>query len=109
MDLLVIATPDEAVAEVAAAVDPVPTTVVAHLAGSLALDVLAPHPRRAAVHPLVPLPDPETGAARLAAGAWFAVAGDPVAGRVVADLAPELVPEGWEESAAGSVRPVGSL
>ena len=27
----------------------------------------------------------------------------------LADLAPELVPEGWEESAAGTVRPVGSL
>ncbi|HEX2191595.1 MAG TPA: hypothetical protein VHH09_00215, partial [Acidimicrobiales bacterium] len=64
---MVIATPDEAVAEVAAAVDPVATTVVAHLAGSLGLDELAP----------------------------------------LADLAPELVPEGWEESATGRVRPVG--
>ncbi|HEX2191594.1 MAG TPA: 2-amino-4-hydroxy-6-hydroxymethyldihydropteridine diphosphokinase [Acidimicrobiales bacterium] len=27
----------------------------------------------------------------------------------LADLAPELVPEGWEESATGRVRPVGSL
>jgi 2-amino-4-hydroxy-6-hydroxymethyldihydropteridine diphosphokinase len=27
----------------------------------------------------------------------------------LADLAPELVPEGWEQSAAGDVRPVGSL
>ena len=27
----------------------------------------------------------------------------------LADLAPELVPEGWEESAVGDVRPVGSL
>ena len=86
VDLLVIATPDEAIAEVAVAVEPVPTTVVAHLAGSLGLDVLAPHPRRAAVHPLVPLPDQETGAARLASGVWFAVAGDPLGGRVVADL-----------------------
>ena len=86
VDLLVIATPDEAVAEAAAAVDPVPTTVVAHLAGSLGLDALSPPPRRAALHPLVPLPDPETGAARLAAGIWFAVAGDPLAERVVADL-----------------------
>ena len=53
------------------------TTVVAHLAGSLGLDVLAPHPRRAAVHPLVSLPDAEVGARRLRSGAWFAVAGDP--------------------------------
>ena len=32
------------------------------------------------------LPDAERGAARLAAGAWFAVAGDPIARRVVDDL-----------------------
>ena len=55
--------------------------MVVHLSGSLGLDVLAPHPRRAALHPLVPLPDPEVGAGRLAAGVTFAVAGDPVAGR----------------------------
>lgn len=83
VDLLVIATPDDAVAAVAAAVRPVPSTVVAHLAGSLGLDVLAPHPRRASVHPLVPIPDAATGARRLA-GAWCAVAGDPVAREVVA-------------------------
>jgi pantoate--beta-alanine ligase len=86
VDLLVVATPDGAVAEVAAAVRPVPTTVVAHLAGSLGLDVLQPHARRAAIHPLVPLPDAATGAARLASGAWFAVAGDRLAGDVVAAL-----------------------
>lgn len=91
VELLVIATPDAAVAPVAAAVTPVPTTVVAHLAGSLGLDVLATHPRRAALHPLVSLPDAAVGARRLAAGAWFAVAGDPPAAlalveQVVADL-----------------------
>ena len=64
-DLLVIATPDAAVAEVAAAVEPEPATVVAHLAGSLGLDVLAPHPRRASLHPLVSLPDADVGAERL--------------------------------------------
>ncbi len=91
VDLLVIATPDAAIADVAASVRPVPATVVAHLAGSLGLDVLAPHPRRAALHPLVSLPDTETGARRLASGAWFAVAGEPAAAlavveQVVADL-----------------------
>lgn len=85
-DLVVVATPDAAVAEVAAAVDPDDRTVVAHLAGSLGLDVLAPHPRPAALHPLVALPSPEIGARRLAAGAWFAVAGDPLVRRVVDDL-----------------------
>jgi len=79
VDVLVIATPDDAVAAVAAAVDPDPATVVVHLSGSLGLDVLAPHPRRAALHPLVPLPNPAVGAARLRSGITFAVAGDPVA------------------------------
>ena len=85
VDLLVVATPDAAVAEVAAAVEPVETTVVAHLAGSLGLDVLAPHPRRAAIHPLVSLPDASVGARRLQ-GATFAVAGDALAAEVVEAL-----------------------
>ncbi|MFN8017088.1 MAG: DUF2520 domain-containing protein [Acidimicrobiales bacterium] len=75
-DLVAIATPDAAIAEVAAAIAPQPTAVVAHLSGSLGLDVLAGHERVGALHPLVSLPDAEQGAARLA-GAWFAVAGDP--------------------------------
>lgn len=82
VDLLVIATPDGAVAPVAAAVTPVDTCVVAHLAGALGLDVVAPHPRRASIHPLRSLP---TGTSDLA-GAWFAVAGDGLARDVVADL-----------------------
>ena len=54
-------------------------TTVAHLSGSLGLDALAPHPLRAAVHPLVPLPNGEVGAARLGSGVTFAVAGAPLA------------------------------
>jgi predicted short-subunit dehydrogenase-like oxidoreductase (DUF2520 family) len=86
VDLLVLATPDPAIAEVAAAVEPVATTVVAHLAGALGLDVLGDHPRRGALHPLVSLPDAEVGASRLADGAWFAVAGDDLLRQVVEDL-----------------------
>ncbi|HKY68227.1 MAG TPA: Rossmann-like and DUF2520 domain-containing protein, partial [Acidimicrobiales bacterium] len=85
VDLLVLATPDDTLRDVAAAVDPDDTTVVAHLAGARGLDVLAPHPRRAAVHPLVALPTPELGARRLVGG-WFAVAGDPLADEVVRAL-----------------------
>ena len=84
--VLLIATPDGSVREVAAAVEPVASTVVVHLAGALGLDVLEPHPRRAAVHPLVAMPDATVGSERLRAGAWFAVAGDPVASAIVADL-----------------------
>ncbi|HRW39242.1 MAG TPA: DUF2520 domain-containing protein [Aquihabitans sp.] len=83
-DLVVIATPDATIEAVARSIDPGPA-VVAHLAGSLGLDVLAPHERRAAIHPLVSLPDAEVGAARLS-GAWFAVAGEPIAQRVATDL-----------------------
>jgi predicted short-subunit dehydrogenase-like oxidoreductase (DUF2520 family) len=83
VDLVVLAVPDVAVAEVAAAIDRSDDTVVAHMAGSLGLDVLAPHARRASLHPLVALPNPELGAQRLRGGAWFAVAGDPIATRAV--------------------------
>ncbi|HEY1832546.1 MAG TPA: DUF2520 domain-containing protein [Acidimicrobiales bacterium] len=86
VDVLVIATPDDAVAEVAAAVHPDPATVVVHLSGSLGLDVLAPHPRRAALHPLVPLPNAVDGAHRLTEGVTFAVAGDPVARQMAESL-----------------------
>jgi predicted short-subunit dehydrogenase-like oxidoreductase (DUF2520 family) len=85
VDLVVIATPDDAIAAVAASIAPVASTVVAHLAGSRGLDVLAPHLRRGAMHPLMTLPDERVGAARLR-GSWFAIAGDPMVGNVVSAL-----------------------
>ena len=85
-DVLVIATPDSVVAEVAAAVSPMPSTLVVHLAGSLGTAVLGAHPRKACLHPLVALPDAETGARRLTAGAWFAVSGDPAVDSLVESL-----------------------
>lgn len=89
VDLLVISTPDASIADVAGSVRPSTdgTTVVAHLAGSLGLDVLraAGHRRVTAIHPLVSLPDAALGARRLV-GAWFAVAGDPMGAQVVAAL-----------------------
>src|SRR5205807_9959218 len=82
---------------VAAAVRPVPSTVVAHLAGSLGLDVLASHERRASVHPLVSLPDADP--IRLK-GAWFAVAGDPMAAGVVDALGGRVLRVRDEDRAA---------
>ena len=82
VDALVIATPDDTVARVASQVAPVPTTAVVHLSGSLGLDVLFGHPRRGSLHPLMPLPNPEVGAERLASGITFAVAGDTVTRRM---------------------------
>jgi pantoate--beta-alanine ligase len=99
VDLLVLAVPDGEVGKVAAAVQPDAGTVIAHLAGSLTLDALAPHARRASIHPLVSLAKAETGAERLA-GAWFAVAGDPLGAEVVADLAGHAVEVPEERRAA---------
>jgi predicted short-subunit dehydrogenase-like oxidoreductase (DUF2520 family) len=82
--LVLLAVPDGAVASVAGSLAP-GEAVVAHVAGSLGLDVLVPHGRVASVHPLVSLPDATLGARRLSR-AWFAVAGDPIAGEVVAAL-----------------------
>jgi predicted short-subunit dehydrogenase-like oxidoreductase (DUF2520 family) len=83
--VVVIATPDAAVAPVSAALVGRTDAVVIHLAGSLGLDVLAGHRRAGCLHPLVSLPSAEVGAGRLR-GAWFAVAGDPVVDDIVAAL-----------------------
>jgi predicted short-subunit dehydrogenase-like oxidoreductase (DUF2520 family) len=86
VDLLIVATPDAAIRSVAALIDPVESTLVVHLAGSLGLDVLAGHERRGAIHPLLTLPAGDRGPANLTSGGWFAVAGDPQVVEVVADL-----------------------
>lgn len=87
VDVLVIATPDAAIAEVAAAVEPVPSTAVFHLSGALGPEPVAHHPRHGVVHPLVALPDGERGSERLR-HAWFGLSasGDPVGERIVRDL-----------------------
>lgn len=74
-DIVVLAVSDGAIAEVAASIEPGPG-LVAHLSGSRTLDVLAPHDRRASLHPLMSLPNPEIGARRLADQCHFAVCGD---------------------------------
>lgn len=91
VDLLVIATPDASIAEVAASVRP-SGVVVAHMSGALGLAPLVGHPRSAVLHPLVALPDPDRGADRLV-GAWFglATAGDPLVEEVVDELHGQIV------------------
>ncbi|HXQ90037.1 MAG TPA: pantoate--beta-alanine ligase [Acidimicrobiales bacterium] len=100
VDVLVIATPDSVIARVAAQVVPVPGTVVVHLSGALGLDVLSPHPRRASLHPLVPLPSPEVGRVRLRSGITFAVAGEPVAAELARLLGGTVVAVDDEHRAA---------
>lgn len=98
VDLLLITTPDAVIADVAAAVDS-GDAVVAHAAGSLGLDVLTGHSRVAAVHPLISLPDAEIGAERLLAKGWFAIAGDPIAAELVADVGGRAVTVADEDRA----------
>lgn len=90
-DVLVLAVSDDAIASLSASLTPDPSCVVLHLSGSLGLEVLATHPRRAAMHPLMPLPTVEVGAARLTSGATFAVAGDPVAAALAGSLGGRVV------------------
>jgi predicted short-subunit dehydrogenase-like oxidoreductase (DUF2520 family) len=83
--LILLTVPDDAI-EVVAANLPIQTeVVVAHVAGSRGLSELRTHPRSALLHPLVALPNPEVGAARLT-GALFSVGGDPLVGDVVTSL-----------------------
>jgi len=91
VDLLFITTPDDVVADVAAAVRPVDSTAVIHLSGSLGLDVLDGHARRGSLHPLVPLPTPTIGAERLRSGITLTVAGDPAARSVAEALGGNVV------------------
>ncbi|WP_436794802.1 DUF2520 domain-containing protein [Actinospongicola halichondriae] len=83
VDVLLLAVPDDVVASLAAEVAPGDAAVM-HVAGSLGLDVLAPHDRVASVHPLVSLADAALGAERLR-GAWFATAGDEATTAAVVD------------------------
>jgi predicted short-subunit dehydrogenase-like oxidoreductase (DUF2520 family) len=60
------------------------------VAGSRTLDVLAPHPRVASLHPLITLPSGELGAVRLV-GATYCVAGDPAVLDVVGSLEGRII------------------
>lgn len=98
VDVVLIATPDVAVAEVAAAIEPVDTTVVFHLSGSLGTAPVSGHHRHGVLHPLVALPDGERGATRLV-GSWFGLAADghPMAEQIVSDLQGHAVHVGEHE------------
>ncbi len=85
VDLVILTVPDDAIASVAASLPASAERVVAHVAGSRTLEALAPHPRRASLHPLAALPDAAVGAQRLL-GATYAVAGDPLVEDLVVSL-----------------------
>lgn len=87
-DVVIVATPDAAIEDAAAAVAASvrPGALVIHLSGARGLDALGAVPARVgALHPLQTLPSADAGGERLA-GSWCAIAGDPQ----VADLAESL-------------------
>lgn len=84
-ELLMLCVPDDEIAVTADGIGPRDDVVVAHVAGSRSLAVLASHPRVASLHPLTTLPSGVLGAERLI-GATYCVAGDGIAAEVVASL-----------------------
>ncbi len=84
-DLVLIAVPDRAIADVSAVLPPTQGLVV-HISGATGLDVLHGHDRVGSIHPLVSLPDAETGAHRLLDRCTFAVDGDRFTRDVVQSL-----------------------
>jgi predicted short-subunit dehydrogenase-like oxidoreductase (DUF2520 family) len=100
VDLLILAVPDDELSELASSVERNDHCVVVHLSGSLGLGVLAPHLRRASLHPLAPLPTPEVGMERLLGGVTLAVAGDPAAAALGASMGATLVEVRDEDRAA---------
>ena len=84
-DLVLLAVPDGAIADVARVL-PATDAVVAHVSGACGLDVLAPHRRVGSIHPLMSLPVAATGRRRLLDSCTFAVDGDPLMGEVAASL-----------------------
>ncbi len=85
VDLVLLAVPDDAIAETAARLPVDPARVVAHAAGSRTLAVLGAHPRVASMHPLITMPSEDVGAERLV-GATFALAGDSLVRVLVSSL-----------------------
>jgi len=80
VDLVLIAVPDRVIGDVAGRVPPGP--LVAHVSGATTLaPLLEHHTRCGSIHPLVSLPDSETGAAALLAQANLAIAGSTAAAR----------------------------
>ncbi len=98
-NVVMVATSDDAIASVSSKIPASPKRVVVHLSGSLGLDVLNSHPRRGALHPLVPLPTVELGSHRLLSGISFAVAGDEIVQEIVTSLHGNIVAVADEDRA----------
>jgi predicted short-subunit dehydrogenase-like oxidoreductase (DUF2520 family) len=88
-ELVILCVPDDAIANVAATIVPSENRVLAHVAGSRNLDVLAPHPRVGSLHPLMALPS-GSDAERLI-GATYCVAGDELVREAALSLAGRVI------------------
>ncbi|NNN08078.1 MAG: DUF2520 domain-containing protein [Acidimicrobiaceae bacterium] len=88
--LVLLCVPDDAIAAFAADLRVGADTVVAHVAGSRGLDVLAPHSRVGSLHPLLTMPDAALGAQRLRGGI-FSVEGDALLNDVVDSLEGQII------------------
>jgi predicted short-subunit dehydrogenase-like oxidoreductase (DUF2520 family) len=88
-ELVILCVPDDAISSVAAMITPSRERVIAHVAGSRNLDVLAPHPRVGSLHPLMALPS-GSDAERLI-GATYCVAGDELVREVANSLAGRVI------------------
>lgn len=88
-ELIILCVPDDAIESVAATIAPRDDRVLAHVAGSRNLDVLAPHHRVGSLHPLMALP---TGSeAERLIGATYCVAGDELVREVALSLAGRVI------------------
>jgi predicted short-subunit dehydrogenase-like oxidoreductase (DUF2520 family) len=88
-ELIILCVPDDALADVAATIAPRDDRVVAHVAGSRNLDVLAPHRRVGSLHPLMTLPTGGEGERLI--GATYCVAGDDLVREVASSLAGRVI------------------
>ena len=98
VDLIIIATPDDEIANVVGSLDRVdmdgvPKLTVLHTSGALSSEILAPLSEKGwsvgSLHPLVSVSEPRTGAALLSSGFWC-VEGDRRAVRIAETLVRDL-------------------
>jgi predicted short-subunit dehydrogenase-like oxidoreductase (DUF2520 family) len=87
--LIMLCVPDDAIASVAASIEPRDDRVIVHIAGSRNLDVLAPHPRVGSLHPLMALPSGSDGDRLI--GATYCVAGDELVRDVARSLGGRII------------------
>lgn len=88
-DVVVLCTPDPAIASTAAKVSPmIGDAALLHCSGSLDEEVLAPHSPRGVMHPLVSFADPSRPP--LVVDASFVIAGQPAARRAASRIARAL-------------------